>query len=73
MWGVMGGITPTELLNTPQAPHPPLRGPPSNQGMIAPGNHGNFRFAARSTTPEGEGLYIGKRSNAVEYIFTLQH
>ena len=28
--------------------------PPVNQGMIAPGNHVDFRFAARSTTPRGK-------------------
>ncbi len=29
-------------------------GVPINSGMIATGNHCNFRFAARSTTPEGK-------------------
>ena len=28
--------------------------PPMNFGMLATGKHGNFRFAARSTTPEGK-------------------
>ena len=35
-------------------PHPPPSGAPVNQGMIAPGNHVDFRFAARSTTPRGK-------------------
>ena len=34
-------------------PLPPPSGAPVNQGMIAPGNHVDFRFAARSTTPGG--------------------